>query len=74
MIDFTVDDSPHKQGKYLPGSHIPIVTREHLLKAKPDYVLLLAWNLAEPIIKNNPEVREWGGKWIVPIPEPKVVE
>lgn len=74
LIDFTVDDSPHKQGKYLPGSHIPIVTREHLLKAKPDYVLLLAWNLAEPIIKANPEVRQWGGQWIVPIPEPKVVE
>ena len=68
LIDFTVDDSPHKQGKRMPGSLIPIVDREHLLSEKPDYVLILPWNLQDAIRARNPEVEAWGGKWVVPIP------
>jgi len=73
LIEFTVDDSPHKQGKHMPGSHVPIVPREHLLEAKPDYVLILPWNLQEPIRVRNPEVGAWGGKWVVPIPHLKIM-
>lgn len=68
-IDFTVDDSPHKQGRLMPGSRIPIVGREHLLAAKPDYVLILPWNLEAAIRQRNPEVEAWGGKWVTAIPE-----
>lgn len=72
MVEFAVDDSPHKQGKLMPGSHIPIVSREHLLKQRPDYVLVLPWNLLEPIRARNPEVEAWGGRWITAIPEIKI--
>jgi 2-polyprenyl-3-methyl-5-hydroxy-6-metoxy-1,4-benzoquinol methylase len=74
MIEFAVDDSPHKQGKLMPGSRVPIVSREHLLEAKPDYVLVLPWNLLEPIRKRNPEVEAWGGRWITAIPEVTIHE
>lgn len=69
IIDFIVDDAVLKQGKYLPGKHIPIVTKEHLLKVNPDYCVLTAWNFAE-IIKNNNS--EYQGKWIDIIPEVKI--
>jgi SAM-dependent methyltransferase len=68
-VRFAVDDSPHKQGKLMPGSGVPIVGREHLLEQKPDYVLILPWNLAGPIRERNPEVAAWGGKWVTAIPE-----
>lgn len=71
-VQFTVDDSPHKQGKFMPGSRIPIVGKDYLLKAKPDYVLVLPWNLLEPIRKRNPEVEAWGGRWVTAIPEIKI--
>jgi hypothetical protein len=73
-IAFTVDDSPHKQGKLMPGSGIPIVGRERLLETMPDYVLVLPWNLLEPIRKRNPEVEAWGGRWVTAIPEIKIHE
>lgn len=69
MVAFTVDDSPHKQGKLMPGSGVPIVGREHLLETKPDHVLVLPWNLLGPIRARNPEVEAWGGKWVTAIPE-----
>ena len=72
MIDFTVDDSPHKQGKLMPGSHVPIVSREHMLEQRPNYVLVLPWNLLEPIRARNPEVEAWGGRWVTAIPEIKI--
>jgi len=72
-IAFTVDDSPHKQGKFMPGSRIPIVGKQALLEAKPDYVLVLPWNLLEPIREANPEVEAWGGKWVTAIPEIKIL-
>lgn len=67
IIDFVVDDSPLKVGKYMPGNHIPIVDSSELYKRNPDYLLILAWNFAEPIIKKIKE-NGYRGKCIVPFP------
>jgi SAM-dependent methyltransferase len=69
FIDFTVDRSPHKHGKFLPGTHIPIFEPERLWDARPEYVLILPWNLRTEIMKQLAGIREWGGKFVVPIPE-----
>jgi len=74
FIDFTVDRSPHKQGNYLPGTTIPIFAPEKLKEAKPDYIFILPWNLKDEIIENHSYIREWGGKFVVPIPELLVCE
>jgi C-methyltransferase-like protein/putative zinc binding protein/methyltransferase family protein len=68
-IDFTVDRSPHKQGTFLPGTHIPIRHPDRLTEERPDYVLILPWNLKDEIISQMEHVRDWGGKFVVPIPE-----
>ena len=73
MIEYIVDRSPLKQGRYTPGMHIPIVAPERLLEDQPDYVLLLAWNFAEEIMKQQAEYRQRGGKFIIPVPEVKIV-
>jgi len=73
-LDYTVDRSPHKQGMHLPGSRIPIYGPEHLRATQPDYVLILPWNLKQEIIEQTEYIREWGGRWIIPIPEVMVVE
>jgi SAM-dependent methyltransferase len=72
-IGFTVDRNPHKQGLYLPGSLLPIAPPERLLAEMPDYTLILPWNIADEIISQQQEYRGRGGKFIVPIPHPKVV-
>ena len=72
LIKFVVDASPHKQGKYLPGSHIPVVKNDEIKKYKPDYVFILPWNLKDEIAAQLDYIREWGGKFVVPIPEIKV--
>jgi hypothetical protein len=72
-LDFMCDASPHKQGLYAPGSGLPIVSPEALLTERPDYVLLLAWNFAEEILAQQQAFRDQGGKFIVPVPAPKVV-
>jgi SAM-dependent methyltransferase len=69
FIDFTVDRSPHKHGKFLPGTHIPILPPKELWNARPDYVLILPWNLKTEIIGQLAGIREWGGRFVVPIPE-----
>ncbi len=69
FIDYTVDMSPHKQGNFLPGTHIPILHPDAIKETKPDYVFILPWNLKEEITKQHNYVREWGGKFVVPIPE-----
>ena len=69
FLDFTVDRSPHKHGKFLPGTHIPIFPPERLWDARPDYVLILPWNLKSEIMEQLAGIREWGGRFVVPIPE-----
>ena len=72
FIDYTVDRSPYKQGNFLPGSRIPIYAPEHVRRTKPDYLLLLPWNLRDEIMQQMADIREWGGKFVVPIPTVEV--
>jgi 2-polyprenyl-3-methyl-5-hydroxy-6-metoxy-1,4-benzoquinol methylase len=69
FIDYTVDRSPHKQDRYLPGVHIPICHPDRIRETKPDYVLILPWNLKDEVTQQMAHIREWGGKFVVPIPE-----
>ena len=73
FLDFTVDRSPHKQGRFLPGTHIPIYPVDAIAQAKPDYLLILPWNLKEEIANQMAFIREWGGKFVVPIPKLEVI-
>lgn len=73
-IDFVTEKSRLKIGRFTPGVHIPVVPDSELLKHKPDYALVLAWNFADEIIKNLDDYRKQGGKFIVPIPKPTVIE
>jgi hypothetical protein len=72
-LDYTVDRSPHKQGRFTPGTHIPILDPERIRQTKPDYVLILPWNLQREITAQMSFIREWGGKFVVPIPTVKVL-
>lgn len=74
FMDFTVDRSPHKQGKFLPGTRIPILHPDKLKEAKPDYVFILPWNLKDEVIAHHSYIKEWGGKFVVPIPELAVLD
>ncbi len=73
-IQYTVDRSPYKQGRLLPGTHIPVHAPERIAETQPDYVLILPWNLQDEIVEQMSHVREWGGKFVVPIPELRVIE
>lgn len=73
FIDYTVDRNPYKHGRFTPGTHIPIFPPDKIKETKPDYVFILPWNLKEEIIKQNAFIREWGGKFIIPIPKPTVL-
>jgi len=72
FMDYTVDRSPHKQGKYTPGTHIPILSPDRIRETKPDYVLILPWNLKDEISQQMAYIREWGGKFVIPIPEVRI--
>ena len=73
FLDFTVDANPYKHGKFTPGTRIPILAPDRLREARPDYVLILPWNLKDEICAQAAYVREWGGKFVVPIPEVRVL-
>ncbi len=73
FLDYTVDRSPHKQGLYLPGSRIPIFAPERIEKTKPDYVLILPWNLRDEIMAQMGHIRAWRGKFVVPVPKLEVL-
>jgi hypothetical protein len=69
LLEYTVDRNPRKQGKFLPGTHVPIHPPERVFETKPDYLLILPWNLKDEIVVQMAGIREWGGRFVVPIPE-----
>jgi hypothetical protein len=72
-IDYVVDRSPHKQGRYLPGSRIPICDPQRIAETQPNYLMILPWNLKKEIMSQTAGLREWGGKFVIPVPEVSVV-
>jgi hypothetical protein len=73
FLDYTVDRNPYKHGRFLPGTHIPIHPPERIFETRPDFVLILPWNFKDEIISQMAGIREWGGKFVVPIPEATVI-
>lgn len=73
LVEFVTDANPHKQNKFLPASHIPVVNEQFLKDAKPDYVIILPWNLADEITKQLSYIKDWGGKFVVPIPSLQII-
>ena len=73
FLDYTVDRNPYKQGKYLPGTHIPIFHPDRIVETKPEYLFVLPWNFKDEIIEQMAHIREWGGRFIVPIPHIEVI-
>ena len=73
FLDYTVDRSPHKQGRYLPGSRIPIHAPERIFETRPDSVWILPWNLRAEIAEQMAGIREWGGRFVVAVPEVQVL-
>jgi SAM-dependent methyltransferase len=72
FLDYTVDRNPYKHGRFTPGTHIPIYPPEKILETRPDYVLILPWNLKDEIMEQMSAVQSWGGQFVVPIPDVKV--
>ena len=73
LLPYTVDRSPRKQGRFLPGSRIPVYAPEKIAETRPDYILILPWNLREEIVAQMTHVRDWGGVFVTPIPELTVI-
>lgn len=73
LVEFVVDANPHKQHKFLPASHIPVMNEDHLKAEKPDYVIILPWNLKEEITAQLSYIKDWGGKFVVPIPSLQII-
>jgi hypothetical protein len=73
-MDYTVDRSPHKQGHFLPGVHIPIYSPERIRQTQPDYLLILPWNIRAEVMEQMAFVRQWGCRFVVPIPEIKIFQ
>ena len=74
LLPYTVDRSPHKQGRLIPGVRVPIEAPERIFRTKPDYVLVLPWNLKDEIVEQMADIRTWGGKFVVPIPSQQILE
>jgi hypothetical protein len=68
LLAYTVDISPHKQGRYVPGVQIPIYPPDRILETKPDYVVILPWNIKDEVVERMAQVRSWGGKFVIAIP------
>jgi hypothetical protein len=74
LIDFICDAAPSKQNKFMPGSHIPIFSPAELSARKPDWVIILPWNIAKEVMQQEKQVLAWGGKFIVAVPELRVFQ
>jgi hypothetical protein len=74
FLDYTVDRNPYKQGRFLPGTHIPILSPERIAETQPDYIVILPWNLKDEIIGQLAYVRTWGARFVVPIPRLQVID
>jgi hypothetical protein len=74
LIDYVVDANPHKQNKWLPASHIPVVNEDHLKNAQPDYIIILPWNLKDEITQQLSYIKQWGGQFVLPIPQLQVIQ
>jgi hypothetical protein len=74
FLDFTVDRNPYKQGRFLPGTHVPIFEPERIEREKPEYLLILPWNFKDEIKAQMRIVKSWGGQFIVPIPTARIEE
>lgn len=74
FIDFAVDRNPYKHGRFTPGMHIPILPVDEIRRVRPDYVLILPWNLKNEIVQQMKDITDWGGKFIVPIPEVAIID
>jgi SAM-dependent methyltransferase len=74
FLDYTVDKNPYKHGKFTPGTHIPIFSPDRLRQTRPDYIFILPWNFKDEIIHQMADAREWGAKFVVPIPSVAVIE
>ena len=73
FLDYTVDINPYKQQLFLPGTNIPIFSPKKIFQTKPDYVVILAWNLKEEIIKQMKKVNKWHGKFVILTPKVKII-
>ena len=73
LIKFIADLSPMKQNKFTPGTHVPVYNPERIYETRPDYMLILAWNFADEIMKQQSKFKEMGGKFIIPVPEVKII-
>lgn len=73
FIDYVADRSPHKQGRYLPGTHLPIVHPDRIRETRPDFLLVLPWNIKDEVMEQNAYIREWGGRFVIPIPQVAVL-
>jgi hypothetical protein len=74
LLEFTVDRSPHKQGMFLPGTRIPIYAPEKIDESRPDYILILPWNIKDEIVQQLAGAADWGGRFVAAIPEVRVLE
>jgi len=74
LLPYVVDRNPAKQGKYLPGSHIPIVTESRILEFRPEYVIILPWNIREEVMAQLAYIREWGGRFVTAVPKLEVLD